>query len=295
MLDFKNIRIEDKDRINKYLLDSGELSCEAAFVNLLAWQKAYGTKFAEKDGNLFIKSCDNNAEIFDLPFGEDFERAMSTIKNYCNGSFPEFYAQDGPRFEKLKSLYGDLFEFKECRDDFDYVYLSTDLAELSGKKYHSKRNHISAFSKKYDWKYEKLDKQNTDKVIECAEKWYSENVEKSDFYLKAEHDGLVEILKNAERLDACGGAITVNGNVVAFSVGSPVSKETFDVNYEKALSDYEDAYAVINREFVRNELTGYKYINREEDMGLDGLRKAKFSYKPTILLKKYLCKRKIEI
>ncbi len=294
MLDFKRITIEDKEKIDKYLYDSGEISCDTTFINLLVWQNAYGTEFAEKDGNLFIKMHSNSTETFSLPFGENFERAMNEIKEYCNGCFPEFYAQEGPRFEKFKGLYGSSFLIDEYRDAFDYIYLSSDLANLSGKKYHSKRNHISSFSKKYDWKYERIEKNNIDRVIGCAEKWYSENTEKSDLYLRVEHDGLLKVLQNMEPLGARGGAITINGDVVAFSVGSPVSEEVFDVHYEKALSDFAEAYTVINREFVRNELTGYKYINREDDMGLDGLRKAKLSYKPTVLLKKYFCKGRVQ-
>ena len=104
-----------------------------------------------------------------------------------------------------------------------------------------------------------------------------------------EKKGIEFILQNMEELSVKGGAIFVAGKVVAFTLGSPITDEVFDVNIEKALAEFSEAYTVINREFAK-ELSDYKYINREDDLGIEGLRKAKLSYKPHIILKKFSCR-----
>lgn len=107
--------------------------------------------------------------------------------------------------------------------------------------------------------------------------------------MQCEKRGVETVLENMELLGARGGAIYVQDRAVAFTVGSPINEKVYDIHFEKALDDYGEAYTVINREFAENELSDYMYINREDDMGLEGLRKAKLSYKPDILLKKYTC------
>ena len=175
------------------------------------------------------------------------------------------------------------------RDAFDYIYLQSDLATLSGKKYHSKRNHISAFSKKYEWHYEAVNESNIDAVRECARLWYKENADRMSKTMLCEQNGIELMLSNMQSLNIKGGAVFVEGKAVAFCLGSPINSKCFDTHIEKALSEYSEAYTVINREFAKNELDGYMYINREDDLGLEGLRRAKLSYKPAILLKKFEC------
>lgn len=286
----KEITIDQFEQISKYLKNNNENSCENSFINLLVWQKAYKNQFKFYDDCFLLYSKSENGELYRLPFCDDFEKGFNKILELNNGVYPAFWAQDGKRFELFKEKYSHKYEIIEKRNAFDYVYNFSDLAELSGKKYHSKRNHISSFTKKYDWKYESITSENKSQVLKCAEKWYSENTEKYDKYMELEKEGIRTIIENLEFLGAKGGAITVDEQVVAFTLGSPINDITFDVHVEKALKDYSEAYTVINREFVRNELSNYLYINREDDMGLEGLRKAKLSYKPCFMIKKYLCK-----
>lgn len=291
MLKFKKVEIGDISVFKKYIGFSGELSCESAFVNLLVWQSAYNNMWGEEDGQLIIKSGKGEDSSYRLPFGDNFLRGIELIREYSGEKYPDFWTQEGARLDNFKAHFGDKYNFEENRDAFDYIYLREDLANLSGKKYHSKRNHISAFSKKQDWVFKAITAENIGDVKLCAEKWYKENAEREDKYLRCEKRGIETILDNMELLGVRGGAIYVEGKVVAFTLGSKISDEIFDIHIEKALSDYAEAYTVINREFART-LTEYKYINREDDMGLEGLRKAKLSYKPAILLKKYACRKK---
>ena len=291
MLKFKKTEIGDIEVFKKYIGFSGELSCESAFVNLLIWQSAYNNMWAEEDGQLIIKSGKGEDSSYRLPFGNDFLKGINLIREYSGEEYPDFWVQEGKRLDNFKAKFGDKYVFEENRDAFDYIYLREDLANLSGKKYHGKRNHISAFSKKHNWSFKPITAENTEDVKLCAEKWYKENADREDKYLRCEKQGIITILDNMELLGVRGGAVYVDGKVVAFTLGSRISDEIFDIHIEKALSDYAEGYTVINREFART-LTEYKYINREDDMGLEGLRKAKLSYKPAILLKKYACKKR---
>jgi len=289
MLNFKKIELEDIDLYNSFVKDSDEFSCEISFVNLLVWQCAYNNMMAVENGQLVLKSGVDGFETFSLPFGNDFDKGIDLIREYCGNKKIKFWAQEGPLFSEFKSRFENDYIFNENRDDFDYIYSTADLAELKGKKYHSKRNHISAFSKKYNWHYEKITTDNLSDIKKCAEEWYSENIYRYDNLIDCEKRGVETMLNNMERLNIRGGAIYVDGKAVAFTLGSAINSKVFNIHIEKALGDFSESYTVINKEFAKNELLEYEYINREDDLGLEGLRKSKLSYKPVKLLKKYYC------
>ena len=288
-MEFKKISAADSLCIRPILGNNNEFSCETTFVNLLVWQEVYSNLFCIEDGQLFIKSRSRHGDVFRLPIGGDLESGIEKITSYNSGNLPSFWVQDGELLDRFRLLYGDRYDFEESRDAFDYIYRRRALCELSGKKYHSKRNHISAFSKKHDWHYEDIDGTNIDAVRECAERWYAENIDRMDKYLSGEKQGVNMMLNNMNTLDIRGGAIFVGEKAVAFTLASPINDRIFDIHIEKALSDYAEGYTVINREFAKTLPESVIYINREDDMGLEGLRKAKLSYKPEILLKKYYC------
>ncbi len=289
MLNFRDITLEDAPIWNRAIASYNEISSENAFANLLIWQKAYGNMIAEKNGNVFIKSGENGRVLFRLPIGGDMEKGIEEIIDYCCGKLPIFWNPLGEAFHKLPRRFSEKYNITPTRDSFDYIYSREDLATLSGKKYHSKRNHISAFSKKYDWEYAPLTPKTAPLILACAEEWYSENSDRLDKFMLCEKQGINTLISHAHILNVKGGVILVGGKAVAFCLGTPVNREVFDIHIEKALPDYAEAYSVINREFALKELEDYKYINREDDLGLEGLRRAKLSYKPKIILEKYLC------
>ena len=295
MLNFRKIELEDIELFKSFTQNTNEISCENAFVNLYIWQDIYHNRIAVKNDTLFIKSVDNGKKTFRLPIGGDIEKGLREIISYCGGEYPQFWNPIGESFHRLPMWFTEKYNFHEERDAFDYIYLQENLATLQGKKYHSKRNHISAFSKQYNWHYEKITAENLEKVRLCAEEWYKSNSDRLNKYMLCEKQGIELILSNMDRLNVTGGAILVDERVVAFTLGSPISRNVFDIHIEKALPEFATAYTVINREFAARELENYKYINREDDMGLEGLRKAKLSYKPEILLKKYFCTPKEDV
>ncbi len=286
MLDFRSIHLEDKPFLEEILQNSKEVSCENTFVNLYVWQKAYHNKIAFKNGNLFIRYGQGKNVSYRLPIGGNLEEGLREIIAHCEGEYPVFWSPINQSFSRLPSWFSEKYNIIPTRDGFDYIYLTEDLAELKGKKYHSKRNHISAFSKKYNWNYRDITSENTEEILSCAEEWYSLNADRLDNYALCEKKGIEIVLKNLERLNVTGGAIFIENKAVAFTLGTPINDKVFDVFAEKALPEFGEAYTVINNEFAKR-LKNYKYLNREDDMGLEGLRKAKLSYKPTVILEKY--------
>ena len=288
MLNFKKIEISDAEKIGEITQNGEVISCEKNIISLIVWQKTYNNMYALKDDMLFLKSGKEQSQFFALPFCDDLKKGIDLIFQHTYPKKPYFWVQNDSKFSQFKQLLGDSYDITPERDAFDYIYKREDLANLSGKKYHSKRNHIAAFSKQFDWCFKEITEENKQEVLECADLWYKENADRFDEYLATEKKGIEIILNNMSLFKAKGGAVYVDGKMVAFTLGSPINPDIFDIHIEKALSDYATAYTVINREFAKT-LSGYTYINREDDMGIEGLRKAKLSYKPEILLEKYSC------
>lgn len=288
MLEFRKITLEDKPVLDEILKNAKEVSCENTFVNLYVWQDAYNTEIAFKGGNLFIRYGKQGSASYRLPIGGDLEEGLKEIFALEN-SVPTFWNPINEAFSTLPKWFTEKYDIIPNRDSFDYIYRQKDLANLEGKKYHSKRNHISAFSKKYDWRYEEITLKNIDKIIACADTWYSENTDRLDEFALVEKKGLQTVLQNLELFSVRGGAIFIDDKAVAFTLGTPINNKVFDIFAEKALPEFATAYTVINNCFAK-ELGDFKYINREDDMGLEGLRRAKLSYRPAVLLEKYIFK-----
>ena len=241
---------------------------------------------------MMFVSLGENSEIFLLPFANNMEKAVNILKDYTKSQNRPlvFLGAEGIRLDTFNSIFCEDFSQTESRDDFEYLYLTENLKNLSGKKFHSKRNHISTFSKNYAWSYETLSHNNLPEVLKMADKWTEQmkKITEDSASIEVENSALKEYLPLMDTLNLRGGCIRVNNEIVAFTFGSPINSSVFDIHVEKALPEFRTAYSLINREFIVNELSDFKYVNREDDMGLEGLRKAKLSYHPDILLKKYV-------
>jgi hypothetical protein len=173
------------------------------------------------------------------------------------------------------------------RDNSDYVYSTIDLIQLSGRKYHRKKNHLNQFLKKYSYEYMKLDLELVECFIEMQEEWcqMKECVEKPE--LLSEDYAVHTALKYYEYLDYKGGAIKIDSRIEAFSLGERLNSETAVIHIEKANPDITGLYSAINQLFCSRTWSEIEYINREQDMGVEGLRKAKESYHPHHMIDKY--------
>ncbi len=186
---------------------------------------------------------------------------------------------------------GRVVNWKTNRDDCDYVYLRENLAELPGSHYQKKRNHISRFKRTYgeNWEFKAYPENDiAGDILAVSQKWFSEKNGDEDSILQLEQQSIELALHNSELLGLRGGVLYINGEPAAMTLAAPISSDVVDVIYEKSFGEFEHngAYAVINQQFARR-CQDFLYINREEDMGVEGLRKAKLSYKPTMILDKF--------
>jgi hypothetical protein len=174
------------------------------------------------------------------------------------------------------------------RSQYDYIYKRSDLALLQGGKLQAKRNHVNRFNALHPgYEYRPLTPEMFDECRRVVKLWQDEKDHENPSWgdtLQAEHDVMETIFAHWDELGMLGGSIYVDGRMVAFTYGSAVTNDTFDVCMEKADRDVEGAFSVINQQFCAHLPEKYTFVNREEDMGLEGLRKAKLSYHPEILL-----------
>ena len=297
-IQFKRPELEDRELIHSYFTKYPSRSCEKTFANVYLWSRHYKVVFAIVENTLIFKS-ESEELAFTYPIGEeeDVKRAIDFLMQYFKEQEKPFqlYHVTESQFEQLDTWYPDRFEIQYDRDVADYVYESEKLATLSGKKLHGKRNHINKFKTTFeDWCYETLTPENAEECFQMALKWRRENGCEEDAEKNAEMCVSLNSLRLQKELELTGGMLRVNGEVVAFTIGEPICEDTFVVHIEKAFSHIQGAYPMINQQFVEHECMNYKYINREEDTGAEGLRKAKLSYRPVFLVEKGLVKEKIQ-
>ena len=284
-MDFKKATIKDREEIEKYLNMTKRHSLEYSFTTLYLWQEQYNMEFCIDNEVLFIRSG-KDKKMYLFPMGNgDIKKAVECLAT----ENVTFYSLSEEQADLLNAWYPEKYSFIESRDMGDYVYRTEDLAYLKGKKLSAKRNHINRFiAENPDWCYEDITPDNIEEVKLMHQKWCE---------LADDEKGLFEeslavktALDNYFELRFSGGLIRVNGEVCAFSVGDRLSDSTFLVHIEKAYTEFGGAYQLINREFVLHNCMEYEFVNREDDTGNAGLRKAKLSYRPYEIVKKYMAK-----
>lgn len=289
-IEFKRPELEDKEIITSYFEKAPSRSCERTFVNVYLWSRHYKVKYAVIEDALIFKSEDRGM-AFAYPAGEPehVKKALEFLMEYCKERECPFilYNVTPEMFAQLERWYPGRFTVEYDRDIADYVYESEKLATLAGKKLHGKRNHINKFKSLYpDWTYEELNDDNVEDCFQMALKWRNKNGCEDDPEKNAEMCVTLNSLRLYKELGLEGGVLKVDGRIIAFTVGEPLCGDTFVVHIEKAFADVEGAYPMINQQFVQHECADYTYVNREEDTGAEGLRKAKLSYRPAFLEEK---------
>ncbi|MGF0018890.1 DUF2156 domain-containing protein [Sporofaciens sp. SGI.106] len=290
-INFKRAELEDKEVISHYFKHHTSRSCERTFVNVYLWSRHYKVQFAIVEDTLVFKSEDDGL-AFAFPAGEpeNVKRALEVLMEYSKEQGYAFcmYNVTPDNFALLEHWYPGRFQIEYNEDDADYVYESEKLATLSGKKLHSKRNHVNKFKTEYEgrWSYEPITKDNLEECFQMGLKWRNENGCEEDIEKNAEICVTLNSLRLFEELELVGGILRVDGEIVAFTIGEPICSDTFVVHIEKAYADIPGAYNMINQQFVEHECMNYKYVNREEDTGSEGLRKAKRSYRPVFMVEK---------
>ncbi|MBP3460108.1 MAG: DUF2156 domain-containing protein [Lachnospiraceae bacterium] len=287
--EWKEIKEEDEELFQEFYEKEQSRSCEHSFANNLLWSPFYGTKYCIIDGSLVFKSGREEITV-SFPIGRtNTKRVVDKLISYFEEKEQPFcmHLVTPEQFERLEQMYPGRFQIRYERDAADYVYESEKLISLAGKKLHGKRNHINNFIKNYpDYQYERITEKNKEECLAMAQEWRVQNGCDSDPEKSAEFCVTLRALKELEQLQLVGGLIRAGGKVVAFSIGEKLCDDTFVVHIEKAYADIQGAYPMINQQFVLHEASEYTYINREEDTGAEGLRKAKLSYYPAFLQEK---------
>lgn len=286
-LNFREPELSDREWAVKLLSLSGFRGCLYTFGNNYVWKDVYNVKICRFGSFYLLQNTDHTsgAPRFLFPAGEgDIRQVVTALREYCDGlGIPLLMTANRECAGLLKELYPDI-SCEPDRDGFDYVYNSADLAELKGRKYHSKRNHLNRFYEN-SWSFEPITPDNVSYCREVLDRWLAAD---DDPDKRQEAEVVNRSLDNYRALCYSGGLLTVNGEPQAFTFGESSSEDTFVVHAEKALLDYQGAYAAVNCEFAKTLADRYRYINREEDTGSEGLRKAKLSYHPAFLEEKYL-------
>lgn len=293
VLSFKKIELADREQAMKLLRESNFRGCDYTFGNSFVWSGIYNVEHCFAEGFYFRRSGSGKGVRFTFPAGgKDVRRAVEIMSEYCAElGIPLRVTANKEIADKIAETFPGA-SIKLDRDICDYVYLAEDLENLKGKKYHAKRNHLNRFYEN-DWSFETLTADNIEECRAMNKLWRAENVDEcrlsSDTESKLDELCIVEnSLNHYDELGYIGGVLRVNGEIQAFTFGEPSSDDCFVVHVEKALRKYQGAYAAVNREFVKSLGGRYKYINREDDTGSEGLRKAKLSYYPVFMEEKFI-------
>ncbi|MCL2130959.1 MAG: phosphatidylglycerol lysyltransferase domain-containing protein [Lentimicrobiaceae bacterium] len=291
MFEFKNLTVKDRAVVQPLLQQFSQQFCNFSFANQILWGEPFHAQFAITDEMLLLRFQLNEEHYFHFPMGKgDPKPILEKMMEYAKQQNVTFGLS--PISEEMKLFlevnFPNRFTFSSSRNYYDYLYQTKDLIELKGKHYQPKRNHINKFKKLYNYAYAPITQRDISDCLETHEQWIAEQDcggEKCPF--EQETCAVKTALNNFEAIGMTGGLLRVDGKVAAFTLGQAINAATFDVCIEKALSEYEGAYAMINQQFLVHHAADFPFVNREEDMGVEGLRKAKLSYQPYRLLVKY--------
>lgn len=298
MFALEEITVEKKDLFNQYLRRKCSQNSEFTFTNLFMWRKSYDMRYVILNDMLCImpKHADGpRSATFPIGFVRedgtegDIVPVIEELLSYFEeiGEEPLIRLYDDVTVEKLTQAFPNKFIITEDINSFDYVYSVEELTNLSGKRFHGKKNHVNKFKRLYDWEYRAITPENVSECVHVFEQWYQNKAEEIPG-LDEEHEAVMELFQNWDKLDVRGGSLWVDGNMIAFSVGEPLCGKMAVIHLEHADTAYEGAFAMMNQQFLAHEWQGFTYVNREEDMGIPGMRQAKESYRPVFMVKKYV-------
>jgi uncharacterized protein len=286
-LEFKKLTLEDKSVFDKYFSKSNIDISEYTFTNLFVWRNYRNVEFAEFNGGLVLLAIYENEKYFLPPIGFDnFKDIVSFLLDFgvVNNMANSIRRVCEPKAEILRD---SGLKLVEDPDNFDYVYESYELAHLKGRKYSSKRNFITSFFSDFNFEYKRYDDKYLHDCLNLTEFWISKK-DANDKSLYNEYLAIKELLLNYSKLDALGSVLLIDGKVEAFAFGEKLNNDTFVIHFEKANPELKGIYQTINKLFVEKEVVDkYQYVNREQDLGIPGIKKAKESYFPVKMIKKY--------
>jgi len=287
LLKFEPVSLDRQQEYSAALNGCPQLmTSDFAFANIWGWAEYYQLEWAFHNGLVWIRQNHPEPACW-APVGpwDNYEWANCKAMQDCNKyiRIPEYLAT---LWEKA---FGDNASFEEKRDQWDYVYSVEELISLRGKSFHKKKNLLNQFKKKYNWEYSPMGTECVEEVLDMqAEwiRWFEEN--NPSEALVAENTAITRVLTNLDRIGNLRGAtLRVDGKVIAYTVAEPLCDDTMVIHFEKGNVAYKGIYQAINQMFLENQGSEFVNVNREQDLGDEGLRKAKLSYNPSFMMKKY--------
>lgn len=278
---FEILTIEHKKIFDERLTD--ELSADRIFSNLFLWRFDRKTEVALYDETLLIRLTYKDGTqkmLFPVSKGS-VEKALIRLVEMQKPLV--FRALNETQADQLKSILPDRFAITHTPEHDDYLYDCVEMIELKGRAFHSKKNFVNRFVTHNNPTYERINDENQQPLIGFVNEWFAN----APYQNEAERLGIVSLIENYKEFDCKIGMLLVAGKIVAFTVSEQISKTCVVVHIEKADASYAGSYQAINQIHLQNEWQGIETINREEDLGIEGLRKAKLSYHPTGFVKKF--------
>ncbi len=287
-MEFKPFRIEDKAQIDSYFSVHHYEQIDCTFNTLFLWQDAYQTSWAEQDGILFVRAGTGKDTFFMPPFAkeeENFVHGLALIHEEYDKLGLPFRLKSASSWvtEQIERLVPGKYDFIEDRDNEEYIYRTEDMIRLPGKKLRMKKNHLNGFLRQYaDYQYEAITKENLEDAKAGIHDWFLRHGD-----IEEEEQAIKRCFDHWDALGVKGAVIRIYGKVEAFTNGDSINEKMAHIIFEKANPEIRGLYQAINRDFLMHEFADTEFVNREEDLGLPGLREAKMGYHPDHLTEKY--------
>jgi uncharacterized protein len=288
---FKRLELEDREFIHSHLKQYASPASDYTFTNMFIWKAYYQVQWSLLDGCLLILYNPMQWGYYFLqPVGpsgrvEVTRKMLAWLRDTCDE--PEPRIDRGDEFYASELMQVPDLEVEAVRDQWDYVYRAEHLIQLTGRKYHKKKNHVNKFKKTFDFQYEPITRDVVDECVHVLKQWCNWRECEKNLIMRAEFEAVYEALVHFTQLNITGGLIRVHGTVEAFSMGEMMRDDTAIIHVEKANPKLQGSFAMINQQFAEHQWSGAVYINREQDLGVEGLRKAKLSYHPDHMVEKH--------
>ena len=292
-MQFDSIKLEDKSIFDKIFAERRYENSWFSFTNLFVWRNTYSTQWTRFQDSIVVKYRSEGREYYLPPFvpsETSFAKMVDGLADEIVSTGTEFSMQgvSAAMLAEIEEKIPGKFASTPLRDRYDYLYRAEDLRELAGRRYHAKRNYVNRFrAENPDWHYETLNRDFAEECLQVASAWCGGRSCEMHAELQHEYEAISEAFLHYEELGLIGGVVRIGGKAEAFTLGEFMNDDTVVVHIEKADPAITGLYPVINQEFCRRLEGRVEYVNREEDMGNEGLRKAKESYYPVKLVEKH--------
>ncbi len=293
MLEFKTLTLKDKEWVDKIVMAENSPSADFNFGNMYIWNNYYQPKVCRLGDRMIVKIVYNDKQHFVYPIGSgSLKPAIEEMLSDAAGSGCELILKGVCENHKelLEAEFPGKFVFTEQDVSYDYIYLAEKLSTYSGKALHGKKNHCNRFEAQHDWEFCPITREILPECLDMLDAWIKENDDRLDPSVVDEYNSILRAFTAYEALGFEGGILRSDGHIIGFTMGEMINSDTFDVHFEKADININGAYPMVCRELCRMLIKNHpelKYINREDDLGLESLRRSKLSYKPEYILKKY--------